>query len=83
MECLIGIKGQDFVLLAADSVSARSIVAMKHGKEAVLLGDNVWFWGSECFPPLRLDSAPCTVKVMQWEFMICRTVVRRGNKQDF
>ena len=32
MECLIGIKGQDFVLLAADTVSARSIVSMKQGK---------------------------------------------------
>jgi len=29
MECLIGIQGKDFVLLASDSVSARSIVKMK------------------------------------------------------
>lgn len=29
MECLIGIKGKDFVLLATDSLAARSIVAMK------------------------------------------------------
>ncbi|KAK7501085.1 hypothetical protein BaRGS_00007570 [Batillaria attramentaria] len=29
MECLIGIQGQDFIMLATDSVSARSIVKMK------------------------------------------------------
>jgi 20S proteasome subunit beta 4 len=29
MECLIGIKGKDFVLMATDSVAGRSIVAMK------------------------------------------------------
>ncbi|KAK7101223.1 proteasome subunit beta type-2-like [Littorina saxatilis] len=29
MECLIGIQGKDFILLASDSVSARSIVKMK------------------------------------------------------
>lgn len=29
MECLIGIQGKDFVLVAADTVSARSIVSMK------------------------------------------------------
>ena len=32
MECLIGIQGKDFVLLAADTVSARSIMSMKQGK---------------------------------------------------
>jgi len=31
MDCLIGIKGKDFVLMATDSVAARSIVAMKKG----------------------------------------------------
>lgn len=29
MECLIGIQGKDFIMLATDSVSARSIVKMK------------------------------------------------------
>ncbi|CAL1531412.1 unnamed protein product [Lymnaea stagnalis] len=29
MECLIGIQGKDFVLLATDTISARSVVAMK------------------------------------------------------
>lgn len=29
MECLIGIRGKDFVLMATDSVAGRSIVAMK------------------------------------------------------
>ena len=32
MECLIGIQGKDFVILASDSVSARSIVKMKDGE---------------------------------------------------
>jgi len=31
MECLIGIKGRDFVLMATDCVAGRSIVAMKKG----------------------------------------------------
>ena len=31
MECLIGIQGKDFILVAADTVSARSIVSMKQG----------------------------------------------------
>lgn len=30
MECLIGLKGKDFVVLASDKIAARSIVAMKH-----------------------------------------------------
>jgi len=30
MECLLGIQGKDFILLASDSVSARSIVKMKN-----------------------------------------------------
>eukprot|EP00918_Siedleckia_nematoides_P062752 GHVU01136762.1.p1 GENE.GHVU01136762.1~~GHVU01136762.1.p1 ORF type:complete len:201 (+),score=31.91 GHVU01136762.1:86-688(+) len=30
MECLIGIKGKDFVILAADTVAGRSIMALKH-----------------------------------------------------
>ncbi|KAK3771063.1 hypothetical protein RRG08_002109 [Elysia crispata] len=29
MECLIGIQGKDFVLIATDTISARSVVAMK------------------------------------------------------
>lgn len=31
MEYLIGIQGQDFVLVAADNVAAHSIVKMKQG----------------------------------------------------
>ena len=37
MECLIGIQGKDFVLLASDSVSARSIVKMKNGLFAIFI----------------------------------------------
>ncbi|XP_078423196.1 proteasome subunit beta type-2 isoform X2 [Cetorhinus maximus] len=33
MEYLIGIQGQDFVLVSSDRVAASSIVAMKHGYE--------------------------------------------------
>ncbi|KAJ8306595.1 hypothetical protein KUTeg_017140 [Tegillarca granosa] len=33
MECLIGIQGKDFVLLASDTASCRSIVSMKQGYE--------------------------------------------------
>jgi len=32
MECLIGIQGPDFVLVASDSASGRSIIRMKDGK---------------------------------------------------
>ena len=32
MECLIGIQGPDFVLVASDSGSGRSIIRMKDGK---------------------------------------------------
>jgi len=31
MECLIGIKGRDFVLMATDCTAGRSIIAMKKG----------------------------------------------------
>ena len=31
MECLIGLKGKDFVLMATDCVAGRSIIAMKNG----------------------------------------------------
>jgi len=31
VECLIGIKGRDFVLMASDCVAGRSIIAMKKG----------------------------------------------------
>lgn len=42
MECLIGIKGKDFVMMAADTVAARSIFAMKHDNDKMLkLGDNL------------------------------------------
>ena len=36
MECLIGIQGPDFVLVASDSASGRSIVRMKDGKALLL-----------------------------------------------
>ena len=32
MECLIGIKGRDFVLMATDCVAGKSIVTMKKGE---------------------------------------------------
>lgn len=32
MECLIGIKFNDFVLIAADMTSSQSIIVMKTGK---------------------------------------------------
>jgi len=32
METLLGIKGPDFVMLAADTTHARSIIVMKEGK---------------------------------------------------
>ena len=31
MECVIGITGKDFVLVASDTNQAHSIVVMKHG----------------------------------------------------
>ena len=37
MECLLGIQGRDFVLVAADTVSARSIVSMKQGDCTILV----------------------------------------------
>ena len=36
MECLIGIQGPDFVLVASDSGSGRSIIRMKDGKAIFL-----------------------------------------------
>ncbi|XP_045158934.1 proteasome subunit beta type-2-like [Mercenaria mercenaria] len=42
MECLIGIQGKDFVLVAADTVSARSIVSMKQDYDKMFkLNDNL------------------------------------------
>lgn len=42
MECLIGLKGKDFVVLASDKIAARSIVAMKHDHDKMFeLGDNL------------------------------------------
>jgi len=32
MECILGIRFNDFVLLATDTIDARSIVVMKHGE---------------------------------------------------
>lgn len=32
MECLIGVQGKDFVMVAGDTMNARSIVKMKDGK---------------------------------------------------
>ncbi|KAL8582957.1 hypothetical protein ACOMHN_006501 [Nucella lapillus] len=33
MECLIGIQGKDFILIASDTISARSIVKMKNDQD--------------------------------------------------
>lgn len=33
METLLGIKGPDFVMVAADSTQAQSIIMMKEGKQ--------------------------------------------------
>uniref|UniRef100_A0A0B7AVR7 Proteasome subunit beta n=1 Tax=Arion vulgaris TaxID=1028688 RepID=A0A0B7AVR7_9EUPU len=42
MECLIGIQGKDFVLLASDTISARSVVAMKDDHDKMYkLSDNL------------------------------------------
>ncbi|BFY99351.1 hypothetical protein BsWGS_02391 [Bradybaena similaris] len=42
MECLIGIQGKDFVLLATDTISARSVVAMKNDHDKMYkLSDNL------------------------------------------
>ncbi|XP_064625001.1 proteasome subunit beta type-2-like [Lineus longissimus] len=42
MECLIGITGKDFVLVASDTVCARSIVAMKQDHDKMFkLSDNL------------------------------------------
>lgn len=35
MECLIGIKGTDFVLVASDTTAGRSIVKMKQGSSKI------------------------------------------------
>lgn len=39
MECLFGITGKDFLLLAADKVSARSIVVMKSEEDKMRILD--------------------------------------------
>lgn len=39
MEYLIGIQGPDYVLVAADTVAASSIVQMKHGERRGLRGE--------------------------------------------
>ncbi|XP_005098397.1 proteasome subunit beta type-2 [Aplysia californica] len=42
MECLIGIQGKDFVLLASDTVCARSVVAMKDDHDKMFtVSDNL------------------------------------------
>jgi 20S proteasome subunit beta 4 len=42
MECLLGIRFNDFVLLAADTIDARSIVVMKHDEDKFFpLSDNL------------------------------------------
>ncbi|XP_076463226.1 proteasome subunit beta type-2-like [Babylonia areolata] len=42
MECLIGIQGKDFVILASDTVAARSIIKMKNDQDKMLqLSDNL------------------------------------------
>ncbi len=35
MECVIGIVGKDFVLLASDTLQVHSIVVMSHGKQFI------------------------------------------------
>ena len=37
MECLFGIQGKDFVLIASDTTCGRSIVKMKSGKRCTQL----------------------------------------------
>ncbi|CAH1774921.1 unnamed protein product [Owenia fusiformis] len=42
MECLIGIKGKDFVIVASDTISARSIVSMKQDHDKMFkLSDKI------------------------------------------
>lgn len=36
MECLIGIKGKDFTVIACDTMASRSVVAMKKGLNLLL-----------------------------------------------
>ena len=49
MECVIGIQGQDFVLLAADTVSARSIMSMKQGKRMPFVVHNGRYFITQVF----------------------------------
>jgi 20S proteasome subunit beta 4 len=44
MECLIGITGKDFVILAADTNHAHSIVVLKHGNKFFFLILIESFW---------------------------------------
>ena len=64
MECLIGIKGKDFTLVAADRVVGRSIVAMKKGMYIVhivsLSQCNELIWVGVA--PLAVTSSP-----IQWQ----------------
>ena len=41
MECLIGIQGPDFVLVASDSGSGRNVIRMKYGNVIVKSGSSV------------------------------------------
>ncbi len=41
METILGIKGPDFVMLAADCTQAHSIIMMKEGKILVKQNENV------------------------------------------
>ena len=44
MECLFAITGKDYVLIAADTMAARSIVKMKGDEDKMrVIGDNLVF----------------------------------------
>ena len=57
MECLIGIKGADFVIVASDTTAGRSIMAMKKGKMP-LIGNNNIKWPM----PLHALARPRHIK---------------------
>ena len=56
MECLIGIQGKDFVLVAADTVSARSIVSMKQGMQLIKISQYLAFSHRPVFSTLTRPS---------------------------
>lgn len=46
METLLGIKGPDFVMLAADTTHAHSVIVMKEGKTRRQVAKGVQYTGS-------------------------------------